>query len=60
MRFRLEFTYLFKIDQALIRIKNKTYGIDFITGELIPKSRLIDNKCLVATTTITTKLDLKK
>ena len=25
---------------ALIRIENKTYGIDRITGELIPKERL--------------------
>ena len=25
---------------ALIRIDNKTYGIDRITGELIPKERL--------------------
>ena len=28
------------IEAALIRIKNKTYGIDRITGELIPKERL--------------------
>ena len=27
-------------EAALIRIKNKTYGIDRITGELIPKERL--------------------
>ena len=25
---------------ALVRIENKTYGIDRITGELIPKERL--------------------
>jgi len=28
------------LEAALIRIENKTYGIDRITGELIPKARL--------------------
>ena len=28
------------LEQALIRIQNKTYGIDRMTGELIPKERL--------------------
>ena len=28
------------LEAALLRIKNKTYGIDRITGELIPKERL--------------------
>lgn len=28
------------LEGALIRIKNKTYGIDRITGKLIPKERL--------------------
>ena len=28
------------LEAALIRIKNKTYGIDRITGKLIPKERL--------------------
>ena len=28
------------LEAALVRIKNKTYGIDHITGELIPKERL--------------------
>lgn len=28
------------LEAALIRIANKTYGIDRITGELIPKERL--------------------
>lgn len=28
------------LEFALIRIQNKTYGIDRITGELIPKERL--------------------
>ena len=28
------------LEGALIRIENKTYGIDRITGELIPKERL--------------------
>ncbi|MBP3828659.1 MAG: TraR/DksA family transcriptional regulator [Prevotella sp.] len=28
------------LEAALIRIQNKTYGIDRITGELIPKERL--------------------
>lgn len=28
------------LQAALVRIRNKTYGIDRITGELIPKERL--------------------
>ncbi len=28
------------LEGALVRIRNKTYGIDRITGELIPKERL--------------------
>ena len=28
------------LEGALVRIQNKTYGIDRITGELIPKGRL--------------------
>ncbi|MCH3995670.1 MAG: TraR/DksA family transcriptional regulator [Prevotella sp.] len=29
------------LEAALIRIQNKTYGIDRITGKLIPKARLL-------------------
>ena len=29
------------LEAALVRIANKTYGIDRITGELIPKQRLL-------------------
>ena len=32
--------FIQKLEAALIRIKDKTYGIDRITGELIPKERL--------------------
>jgi RNA polymerase-binding protein DksA len=46
--------YLKQIDEALERIQNGTYGICRITGELIPKERLI----AVPTTTIT--VDAKK
>jgi RNA polymerase-binding transcription factor DksA len=28
------------LEAALVRIQNKTYGIDRITGQLIPKERL--------------------
>jgi RNA polymerase-binding transcription factor DksA len=28
------------LEAALIRIENKTYGVDRVTGELIPKERL--------------------
>lgn len=28
------------LEAALVRIQNKTYGVDRITGELIPKERL--------------------
>ena len=29
------------LEAALVRIENKTYGIDRMTGELIPKERLL-------------------
>lgn len=32
--------FIIGLEAALVRIKNKTYGIDRITGELIPKERL--------------------
>jgi DnaK suppressor protein len=32
--------FILGLETALIRIKNKTYGIDRETGELIPKERL--------------------
>jgi RNA polymerase-binding transcription factor DksA len=32
--------YIRGLEAALVRIANKTYGIDRITGELIPKERL--------------------
>ncbi len=33
--------YVNSLEGALVRIQNKTYGIDRITGELIPKERLL-------------------
>lgn len=32
--------FIKSLEAALIRIQNKTYGIDRITGQLIPKERL--------------------
>ena len=32
--------FIQSLEAALVRIRNKTYGIDRITGELIPKERL--------------------
>ena len=32
--------FIVGLEAALVRIENKTYGIDRITGELIPKERL--------------------
>lgn len=32
--------FIRSLEAALVRIANKTYGIDRITGELIPKERL--------------------
>lgn len=32
--------FIRSLEGALVRIENKTYGIDRITGELIPKERL--------------------
>lgn len=41
MRFAMrEEKFIRGLEAALIRIQNKTYGIDRITGELIPKERL--------------------
>lgn len=33
--------FIMGLEAALVRIANKTYGIDRITGELIPKQRLL-------------------
>lgn len=35
-----EYKFLQSLEAALVRIENKTYGIDRVTGELIPKDRL--------------------
>jgi len=43
---------------ALMRIENKTYGIDRITGELIPKERL--RAVPHATLSVQSKLNQKK
>ena len=43
---------------ALVRIENKTYGVDRITGKLIPKERL--RIVPHATLDIDTKLQEKK
>lgn len=46
------------LEAALVRIENKTYGIDRITGQLIPKERL----CIVphATLSVESKNARKK
>jgi len=33
--------YIMNLENALVRIKNGTYGICTVTGKLIPKERLI-------------------
>ena len=35
-----EYKFIQSLEAALVRIENKTYGIDRVTGELIPKYRL--------------------
>lgn len=35
-----EYKFIKSLEAALVRIENKTYGIDRVTGELIPKDRL--------------------
>jgi RNA polymerase-binding transcription factor DksA len=51
--------YLGKLNKALERIDLKTYGVDYVTGRLIPKEeRLL--KSLVATTSVETKKMLEK
>ena len=46
------------LEQALIRIQNKTYGIDRMTGELIPKERL--RAVPHATLSVSSKMQEKK
>ena len=46
------------LEAALIRIQNKTYGIDRITGELIPKERL--RAVPHATLSVSSKMQQKK
>ena len=36
----LSIKYISNLEAALIRIENKTYGVDRMTGKLIPKERL--------------------
>lgn len=35
-----EYKFIQSLEAALVRIENKTYGIDRVMGELIPKDRL--------------------
>lgn len=35
-----KYKFIQSLEAALVRIENKTYGIDRVTGELIPKDRL--------------------
>ena len=46
------------LEAAIVRIENKTYGIDRITGELIPKERL--RAVPHATLSVESKLNQKK
>ncbi len=46
------------LEAAIVRIENKTYGIDRITGELIPKERL--RAVPHATLSVASKIALKK
>ena len=46
------------LEAALVRIKNKTYGIDRISGKLIPKERL--RAVPHATLSVESKLNRKK
>ena len=46
------------LEAALIRIENKTYGVDRLTGELIPKERL--RAVPHATLSVESKMQQKK
>ena len=46
------------LEAALVRIENKTYGVDRITGELIPKERL--RAVPHATLSVESKMQRKK
>lgn len=50
--------YIANLEAALVRIENKTYGVDRMTGKLIPKERL---KIVPhATLDVTSKMNEKK
>lgn len=46
------------LEAALVRIENKTYGVDRLTGELIPKERL--RAVPHATLSVASKMQRKK
>lgn len=50
--------YISNLEAALVRIENKTYGVDRITGKLIPKERL--RIVPHATLSLDTKLNEKR
>lgn len=53
-----QYKYIQNLENALIRIKNKTYGICRVTGKLIPKERL--RAVPHATLSVEAKLNQKK
>lgn len=50
--------FILSLEAALVRIENKTYGIDRYTGELIPKERL--RAVPHATLSVASKMNNKK
>ncbi len=50
--------YIANLEAALVRIENKTYGVDRMTGKLIPKERL--RIVPHATLDVTSKMNEKK
>lgn len=53
-----QYKFIQGLEAALLRIQNKTYGIDRMTGELIPKERL--RAVPIATLSVASKNARKK
>ena len=58
IRSKIIYKFIQNLENALIRIENKTYGICRVTGKLIPKERL--RLVPHATTTVEGKAILEK
>lgn len=52
--------YITKLQHALIRIHNKSYGICKTTGQMIPKERLMAHPCATQVVAVKSLVDVAK